>query len=915
MQQLVQSAFAKGKGGNIVFFGRDPRVTAAGTFALAESRRRGAITLGAGSEEANLQSFDKSEDRKDFFTRQVFKGEGEIAFQQQLQRGIQQDRIIKQQQVQQQQSIDTSKQTQQLQSKVIQSIPVTTPPPSVSDKVFLGGAKTFAKVIDPRPSQTKVPIIPIIEATEPVVKPILETKLIPQSFQPLVTPIEEQSFNIKGQEIRFNTPTISSVLQSPGRVVDITTDLIVEEKFGKNQIISPTINLAKLSSPETIQPFFPTKESLGKSAKVSLTTGAFFTPLGLPLLAGETAKGFEQVFDPNVQKELDRQFKFQLDQPIEEGFRQPTFAEFESFASPEIERKLKEQGATRVVLAGGLLGGAGAIKLLKIAETPVKITKPLRDIQPPFAREVQIGPIISGGKEFKIGDFIRITELTPPTITIHTTKGRQFFNLKPLDVKLKDATIFIDKPISPSIVGQPFVLVGKRTGGKSVTLSQVSGDSVFRSAETIGQLPKLEQFTFQRLAESKVGTTVSPTILPKLFKKDSTLVTADIIAVKLGRIFPEKGKIILPKEGTATTRALTVSEITLVKKLPSAELVNIKTIFKETTFPGARATGKTPQLETTLLDIKKTINLDELGGISGIGTKGTGTKTPLSKTFTEQVQKLEIKSIIPPPTKVGKTPATVIKTLETKSLPSIVSKSPTASQFAGTGLFERTDSAGLFPGELGSKSVLTSKFQPSIATISFREFSVVTPVVSQVSKLNLDTITKQQPKLQTQLKTKQITKTKTKQKQQQKLSLQLKQQLKTKQLTKSFLSPLHSTRTSPKKLREEKPFIILPHFPGGRKKKRGEFTVEVRRRGKFKPIATSTSLSKALSIGKERVGGTLAATFRVKDIGKLPSLPKGFRTKQTKSGVEFIEKRKFRLSRVGEKKEIQQSKRRKKKKK
>lgn len=93
---------------------------------------------------------------------------------------------------------------------------------------------------------------------------------------------------------------------------------------------------------------------------------------------------------------------------------------------------------------------------------------------------------------------------------------------------------------------------------------------------------------------------------------------------------------------------------------------------------------------------------------------------------------------------------------------------------------------------------------------------------------------------------------------------------------------------------------------------RDRFGVEVRRGGVFRTIATTGDLRKAFSIGAERVGTTLAATFRIKGDGRtLSSLP-GFRTKVTKEGVEFIEKRGRRLSKRGERVEIQIAKKKKK---
>lgn len=96
-------------------------------------------------------------------------------------------------------------------------------------------------------------------------------------------------------------------------------------------------------------------------------------------------------------------------------------------------------------------------------------------------------------------------------------------------------------------------------------------------------------------------------------------------------------------------------------------------------------------------------------------------------------------------------------------------------------------------------------------------------------------------------------------------------------------------------------------------KKRRSFTVSVRRFGKFRPIGKFPTLSQAFDVGKKRVGGTLAATFKIEG-NQLPGYaPKGFKTKYTNQGTLFIEQPKFRLSTTGEVKEIHKSKKKKKK--
>jgi len=100
--------------------------------------------------------------------------------------------------------------------------------------------------------------------------------------------------------------------------------------------------------------------------------------------------------------------------------------------------------------------------------------------------------------------------------------------------------------------------------------------------------------------------------------------------------------------------------------------------------------------------------------------------------------------------------------------------------------------------------------------------------------------------------------------------------------------------------------------PTKQPKSLGKFAVELRRFGKFKIIGYGRTQKEALGIGRTAAATGLGATFKVR--GAKAMKIKGFRTKKTKEGIEFIEMRKYRLSKAPELKEIQVAKRRKKKK-
>lgn len=95
------------------------------------------------------------------------------------------------------------------------------------------------------------------------------------------------------------------------------------------------------------------------------------------------------------------------------------------------------------------------------------------------------------------------------------------------------------------------------------------------------------------------------------------------------------------------------------------------------------------------------------------------------------------------------------------------------------------------------------------------------------------------------------------------------------------------------------------------------FGVAIRRKGKFRTIGAGLRLGKAISIGQEKVKGTLAATYKIFPAQK-GIITGGIRTptgfyRSKKTPRTFIEKRRFRLSTPTEVKEIKIAKRSKRK--
>ena len=124
-------------------------------------------------------------------------------------------------------------------------------------------------------------------------------------------------------------------------------------------------------------------------------------------------------------------------------------------------------------------------------------------------------------------------------------------------------------------------------------------------------------------------------------------------------------------------------------------------------------------------------------------------------------------------------------------------------------------------------------------------------------------------------------------------------------------SPFKPSEYSPRDLPKKKPIVPSPFQKKERKPRKG-FLIEVRRKGKF--LADKSifeTKEEALAYGGFKVGQTAAATFKVKQveqeatkryIGKL-SLDR-FYGKQERGEQLYIQKSKYRISSLGEKKEI-----------
>lgn len=557
------------------------------------------------------------------------------------------------------------------------------------------------------------------------------------------------------------------------------------------------------------------------------------------------------------------------------------------------------------------LFGKGATKGSKIVNyyfEPLKIREPLRKVMTPQAGEVSI-TVVKGNRDYNLAQYKITGEYSPPIKEYTTNRFKQFFDIKPRASKIKliPARTFEINTLSPVLQNKPFTVYETRAGGKYksnvVRFINIKGGSQdFNPRIDLNSLTKTEQYALTKMIESKTGRVASVKVASKFFAEGSDFSSGFIKSTKEFKVNIKSGRLdILTKNRINLSQA-----ITRTKPLFETEKVDVftsETFFKDVSKPYARASGKTPSLNTILVRIKEPLILDM--GESNMIIPAQITKTPLSKTFKSAQltqSKLTMNELIKSIPKIKPVYATQKPVYKTRGI--------SQSIYSGLGLYERTESVSytspknLYLTSQPAKEITSLINTPSIKTITLtKEINKYkeeprlkeTNILKEVYKLKEEAKLKEQPKLKEVLKLKQ--------------ELKLKQALKLKQMPKQKLTPSISFQpTKTKEPPKTPPFRFNQRIKFNNQK--GLFSVSVRRFGKFKPIGIFSSYRQAFNIGKFKVGTTLGATFKVSGKGNA-GIPLGFYTKNTKQGKLFIEQPKFRLSTRTERLEIQSYKKRK----
>lgn len=647
--------------------------------------------------------------------------------------------------------------------------------------------------------------------------------------------------------------------------------------------------------------FYSPGKEFGKAVGTGLNIAGYIVPGISQVLIGSSAiSGTSRLVAPKSTQQILQEAniqKYDLNNlpygtTLEEAKR--FNSEIDSYVS-QVKKTERLQGVLEVAPAA-LYGGVKAyqflkspyLKLLPKGYVPEKqvgqfIISPER-VEPIriISRET-VRPVIKGGEQLEYGGFAlkvskapRYAEYSPNQLY------RLFFKPKIIEVAPKvtyEIATVKGLPIimrEGQIINEGFVFGRKVGGQKVVSIFRVQGGGKILDMADINfaKLPKVEQRLLSSLGTKAQGVTFIPTSGGTVYAEGG------VLGIKVGRA-SEAGKFILSKPGTRLSQLATASKISPIYETPEYTIYNVATAGKDVTLPTYRAmAGKLIKIE----------------GLSKVY------KTPISfdNDFTTGISKLVLKQ-----KPITKSIAT-LQAVQAKLIPKLPDKLPTFAKaenaiakitritpVAIPGLLQRQIQTPILKERLIQKPKLeTMTIQKSFNLPKLSPLVVTT--VTEVPRLG---------EIQIQIPTV-ITKPEI--------------PIPRPPIQRPIQKPIRPP--SPPELAKIgtpniKPPAIGDVFRTERKRKAikkptGFFIPEVRRRGTFRPIATTTTAESAIAIGKAKVRQTLGASFRIRTPrgGFLPLAPsEEFRTGKTPFAL--IQRRTARLSSFGEKSEFKAARR------
>lgn len=332
-----------------------------------------------------------------------------------------------------------------------------------------------------------------------------------------------------------------------------------------------------------------------------------------------------------------------------------------------------------------------------------------------------------GGKDVtgKLGSVVG--EKSPPRVITETTRFRQGLDFadrnldkvfrignQPTDSRrfapvikkfIPAENFFITTPNVVTKADKPFEVVTTFSKSKLEKTSLITPIGKPRDLvpEDIKGLSKIQQMLFQRSASKEVPSgIIALEDIPKVLSKDTRRIITETKNTNLFELRPFKGGVnlkLLP-DGSRTTTSLSFTTLGDKVSTKFGDIIKAKTLTKDVSKPGARATGRTQELNTFIIGLKDKAKdkasslLDDVSDITEKIKPVSKVKTTTEAPITTQFEIPQRTSISPTTKIIEKVKSQTEKIVERGSQIS-TGVFGSESVFAGTGQFERSSFTGL----------------------------------------------------------------------------------------------------------------------------------------------------------------------------------------------------------------------------
>jgi len=583
-----------------------------------------------------------------------------------------------------------------------------------------------------------------------------------------------------------------------------------------------------------------------------------------------------------------------------------------------ISKQVKETGSFESVGEGFrdlALFGKGFKTGTKFTEkwtTPYTKEVPLKDLGQQFREgryyEEAVGKDEAGRTLFK---YTGLVERKPIVQKVTTTKLREEFPrfFKPLKISGEPAKYSLLETIEPQVRGgKPFGVKETVEGRKYTTIYEVGGKSVPTDLKQFNQLSRQEQLQWKRIAERALNRKVNKQDVPRLLNENIEKVNELVYSVKLGRVKLTKGKVEIKtpfEEGfkgfKPTVEISQAASASKTVKTPSGEFSISQTY-----------TGFTPKKTIKTTTVEK-LGVDDLKDLGITEFKGGGKKS--SEQFLDslyQVQEQKVLELPKPKVKVPKYTSKVIQEQVPEQIPFMTGgKGLKVIPYSSEMTYEVTElSSSRLPSD-SKDSLVVSTGSLEVEKQIDKTFSSGKNKSISLTKIDESLKPIEDTKAGELFKPREIFK--------------VREVLKTPQSIKQLQTPLTRqvfkprTKIVPKVKERIKPFVLGKNKPEKllktkRKRKLGEeeFLAITKRRGKEVVVGIARTPREAEMIAKKDVLGRLSATVKVKSTkGKQVQLTPSVLFRQSKTDpLSLVQRPTARLSSLGERQEIKESRRR-----